>query len=217
MPEKSTDQPDPGIPGPDPGIPAPDLGPPTIVGPSNPEADPPPLGSLSSDGRDPSSEEGQEHGGERTNEAEWNWRNTNEQSDESNSEGANQSSDERSDTPEDYQSCEDRLSDTQSEQESDVEPSENAEQSGDVTGDVDDNQEPVARPCSGAAAASDTGPDHRPEPTTLWHRYPRRKRKQPPYLGWYHNPYITKHGRIGVLDFWPYFMVASWPPTILSW
>ena len=185
---------------------------PPTGGSDNQNADPsPPCSPLLDTGNQSSGEE--QVGVERTNEVEWNWRDTNQQSDESNSERANQASDEGSDAPEAYHSCEDRTIQTPSDVESDNGLGEDAKRCSDVTSSTDDNSGTAVSPHSGPAAASDSGPDHSTEPTTLQRRYPTRKRKQPPYLGWYHNPYITKHGRIGVLDFWPYFMATSWPPT----
>ena len=79
----------------------------------------------------------------------------------------------------------------------------------------DNSGTPAATENERTTAASDLElPDSEAPAGLRLRRYPRQKRKLPAYLGWYHNPYITKYGRFGVLDYWPYLAVQ--PPTLAS-
>ena len=83
----------------------------------------------------------------------------------------------------------------------------------DVAMTSDNSGVPAAAENEGTAAASDLElPDSEVPAGLRLRRYPRQKRKLPAYLGWYHNPYITKYGRFGVMDYWPY--LAAQPLTL---
>ena len=89
----------------------------------------------------------------------------------------------------------------------------------DVAMTSDNSGAPAAAENEQTTAASDLElPDSQAPAGLRLRRYPRRKRKLPAYLGWYHNPYITKYGRFGVLDYWLYILgSAATDPSGMPW
>ena len=83
-----------------------------------------------------------------------------------------------------------------------------------VTMVLDNNGATAAAENEATTAASDPElPDSEAPAGFRLQRYPRWKCEPPAYLGWYHNPHVTKYGHFGVSDYWPYLAVQPSAPA----